>query len=173
MRLRAGNSGILECMVKLDSGSFWKWVGAAFLVPLAGCSGGDGDDSENKGPTCPTTETMTVALSSVAPAAGASVKNSMIVHTFQTVDVDAQLPSLQLATLPTHTAGAIPQSTAPMVTPVARPGGSGTDFLYSFTVTWPTAPGHVALVEPALYIDPTTNCKFQFPTPLFEYDVTP
>jgi len=95
-------------MVKLEMGSLWKWVGVAFLVPLAGCSGGgDDDDSENKGPTCPTTETMTVALSSVAPAAGASVKNSMIVHTFQTVDVDAQLPSLQLATLPTHTAGAM------------------------------------------------------------------
>src|SRR6185295_9417943 len=47
------------------------------------------------------------------------------------------------------------------VTQVARPGGSGTDFLYSFTVTWPTAPGHVALVEPALYVDPTTNCKFR------------
>jgi hypothetical protein len=161
-------------MVKPGSGICWKWVGVALLVPLTGCSGGDDDDKqEDKGPTCPTTEATTVALTNVAPAAGASVKNSMIVHTFQTVDVDAQLPSLELATLPTHTAGAVPQPLSPTVMHVARPSGSGTDFLYAFTVTWPTAPGHVTLIEPALYIDPTTNCKFQFPTPLFDYDITP
>jgi len=154
------------------NGTWWRWALVALLVPLAGCST-DGDDDEQTGPVCPTTDAMTVTLTNVSPAAGGSVTNSMIVHTFQTVDLDARLPSLQLATLPTHTAGAIPQSVAPTVTQVARPGGSGTDFLYSFTVTWPTAPGHVALAEPALYVDPTTNCKFQFPSPLFDYDVTP
>jgi len=160
-------------MVNQASGHGWKWILVSAAVLVMGCSSGDDDDKqEAKGPTCPTTETMTVTLTSVSPAAGASIPNGMIVHTFQTVDVDARLPSLELATLPTHTAGAIPSGIMPSVTAVARPAG-GTDYLYSFTVTWPVVPGHVALVEPALYQDPTTGCKFQFPTPLFEYDVTP
>jgi hypothetical protein len=113
----------------------------------------------------------TVELTAVAPAAGASVKNSMIVHTYQTVGLDAHLTQIGLAALPNHTAGSPPAFTG-SVQPVPRTGG-GTDYQYSFTITWPIAPAHVALADPGIYESEADGCRFQLPNPLFEYDVTP
>lgn len=153
------------------TGTIIRSVAIAGLALFAtACSGGD--DDKNDDPVCPTgTNATTLELTGVAPAAGTSVTNSMITHTFQTVGADARLDQLLLVTLPNHTAGSIPQFTG-SVLPVPRTDGSGNDYQYSFTITWPTAPGHVAIADPGQYQNPKDNCVFQLPTPLFEYDIT-
>jgi hypothetical protein len=59
------------------------------------------------------------------------------------------------------------------ITPVPRASGSGEDYRYTFTATWPTAPAHVAFYAPGVILNPKDDCKFAFPNPLFEYDITP
>ena len=143
-------------------------------IGAAACSGGgDDDDNKTNEPVCPTgTNATTLELTGVAPAANASVPNSMIAHTFQTVGADAYVEQFPIVALANHTAGRIPETTQVMITPVPRADGSGQDYLYKFTVTWPTAPAHVALANSAIYVNPKDNCHFQLPTPLFEYDIT-
>ena len=143
------------------------------FLATACSSGGDGETSGRANqPVCPTSGVMPIELTQVAPATGASVPNGMIAHTYQTVGLDARFASLRLATLGNHTAGAIP-ALSPTVTPVPRTDGSGNDYLYAFTITWPTAPGHVALADPSIYQSSADGCEYQLPSPLFEYDVTP
>src|SRR5262245_3937081 len=119
-------------------------VTAAALLATA-CGGGDDDDDSNAGPVCPNDDVTMITLRDVSPAHGASVTNDAILHEFTTVGVDAQFATLHLLTLGTHTAGPIPSPTRFESVPVSRPDGSGLDFTYRFTITWPTAPGHVSL----------------------------
>jgi hypothetical protein len=140
-------------------------VGA--LLPSFGC-GEDDPAPKNEGPTCPHDDTTVLTLTGVSPAPGSSVSNSAITHTFTTVGVSVYLPTLVIGQLATHTAGAPPAGMTFTVVP------SGSDVIYTFMpFAWPTAPGHVALFDGGLYVDPNDGCKMALPNPLFEYDVVP
>src|SRR6478609_3724724 len=43
---------ILEGMVNLASGHGWKWILVSAAVLVMGCSSGDDDNQDEKGPTC-------------------------------------------------------------------------------------------------------------------------
>jgi hypothetical protein len=149
------------------------WVALCLGVSACGGSGGD-DDAATKdtGPTCPTTDVTTLVLTAVTPTRGASVPNHAIVHGYQTVGFDARFQDLVLAPLPQHTAGALP-AISPTVEQRPRADGSGSDWYYSFTAEWPSAPAHVALYNPNRYKSDGDGCVYQLPNPLFEYDTTP
>lgn len=149
-----------------------RWDLLLFGASCLTACGGGGDD-EDKGPKCPTSATTPIQLGDVSPAPGASVTNNAIQHTFTTLGVDFYSTGFGVAPLQTHTAGSFPANTVVMITPVPRASGSGQDWRYSFTVTWPTAPAHVAFFAPTTIIDPEDDCKYSLPSPLFEYDITP
>jgi hypothetical protein len=137
------------------------------LLPSFGC-GEDDPAPKDEGPSCPHDDTTVLTLSGVSPAAGSSVTNSAIVHTFTTVGVEAYFQTLSIGQLATHTAGTPPAGLSYTVMP------SGTDVVYTFMpFAWPTAPGHVAIFDGATYIDPNDGCQLALPNPLFEYDVVP
>jgi hypothetical protein len=153
-----------------------SWVRFALLpvlgAALTACGGsGDDDDAAKDTPQCPTSGTMTIDLTNVTPDYGSSVPNGAVAHSYQTVGLDAHFKDIELVTLANHTAGKIP-AFVPTATPVARTGGAGFDYVYTFTLTWPTA-GHVAVADPALYQSSGDGCVYTLPSPLFEYDITP
>ncbi|HEX6765353.1 MAG TPA: hypothetical protein VF103_07740, partial [Polyangiaceae bacterium] len=117
--------------------------------------------------------TTPITVGDVSPALGASVQNNDIQHTFTTLGLDFYATGLGVAPLSTHTAGSFPAGTIVMITPVPRTSGSGQDWQYSFALTWPTAPAHVAFYIPTPIKDPDNGCKYALPSPLFEYDITP
>ena len=137
------------------------------LLPSFGC--GEDDPAPDEGPTCPHDDTTVLTLTGVSPAAGSSVSNAAIIHTFTTVGLgDVYFDELRIGQLATHTAGAPPPGMMFTVVP------SGSDITYTFMpFAWPTAPGHVALFDAGLYENPNDGCKIALPNPLFDYDIVP
>jgi len=140
---------------------------AASLSTL-GC-GEDDPAPKNDGPVCPHDDTTIVTLTGVSPAPASSVSNNAISHTFTTVGLEGvYFRTLAIGQLATHTAGAAPPGLTFTVMP------SGSDVIYTFMpFAWPTAPGHVAIFDGGLYINPNDGCKIALPNPLFEYDIVP
>jgi hypothetical protein len=150
----------------------------SFLIPslaVLGCGSGDsrpttGDDGSGHGAsyTCGTEqEPATFVLKDVKPAAGDVVPNRSIVHQFTIVDPPFMLSSFTLFLLPKHTAGTFSPS-ALQLTGTAQ----GKDLSYSATIdAWATAPGHVEIKLNQLMRN-SNDCVFQFPSPVFSYDVT-
>jgi hypothetical protein len=141
---------------------------------FVGCGSGSGpttgDDGHGHGASyaCGTREEpVTLVLKDVKPAAGESVPNRSILQQFTIVDPPFIVDKFTLMLLPKHTAGTF--TPTPLLLTMAS---QGKDQVYSATIdAWSTAPGHVELGLNGL-MGNVNDCVFQFPSPLFSYDIT-
>ena len=159
-------------MARRERRAPWFRPSRVLLVGALLFSFGCGEDDpapKDEGPTCPNDDTTIVTLTGVSPAPLSSVSNNAIVHTFTTVGLgNVYFQTLAIGQLATHTAGAAPSGLTFTVMP------SGSDVVYTFMpFAWSTAPGHVAIFDGGLYINPNDGCKLALPNPLFEYDIVP
>ncbi len=140
------------------------------LGGLAGC-GGPAPRPENAGAAdagiCGTHMNPGILkLTNLAPAMGATVNNQAIVHGFTVVRAPAEFSSFQLKFGPSHTAGLpTPEKPKFQLTIV------GSDIIYQLTIdSWAHSPGHVEMVASGGY--DLGSCTWNFPSPLFAYDIT-
>jgi hypothetical protein len=141
------------------------WALAAAL--LAAC--GDDGSTPDSG-ICGTSDKPGVLkLGGLTPATHASVVNQSIVHSFTVVDAPADYHTFDLFYGDGHTAGAsTPENPRFTTTP-----GKGSNIEYQMTIDhWSSAPGHVVLTVHGSFTT-SHGCTWQFPSPLFEYDITP
>lgn len=148
-----------------------------FLVSslgLVACGSGSrpttGDDGRGHGASyaCGTEKEPAIfVLKDVKPAAGESVPNRDIAHQFTIVDPPFMVDRFTLFLQPEHTAGTPTPSALQLAAAV-----QGKDIAYSATINaWSTAPGHVELTLNELMLN-DNDCVFQFPVPVFSYDIT-
>jgi hypothetical protein len=143
-------------------------LAALALVALGGC--GDASietvDAAIDGGVCGTRGAPGIlTLTSLTPAAGATVHNQAIVHGFTVVRAPAEFNNFTLKLGPSHTAG-LPSPENPMF----RMTTVGSDIIYQLVVdTWSISPGHVELAAGANY--ELKGCTWSFPEPLFSYDI--
>ncbi len=156
-------------MVKIYRGSWGRvslglCTAAAFAV--LGCGSSDDKTSSN---SCGTiTDPALIQLSNILPAAGSSVPNSAIVHSF-TIDGKLLQVTPSFGEAASHTAGdPIP---ATLIWTFA-PSSDGKNTVYTAEpVTWTTAPSHVEL-DWGGDIQDSSGCVSYFQNPVFSYDVT-
>jgi hypothetical protein len=108
---------------------------------------------------------VVLTLTNVTPAAGASVPNAAIVHSFSVTN-DIAFEDIALSYTALHTAG----DPTPAIAFTYTVAAESTDYT-STPVTWATAPAHVDLEAPIVYQTPD-GCGYALPSPLFSYDVT-
>ena len=137
---------------------------------LAACGGGGNspDSGASTDAYCGTsTNPGMLTLTGLSPALGSSVPNQHIVHGFTVVNAPAVFTNFTLAPGASHTAGQpTPDSLKLQMTPV------GSDLVYQLTIaSWAHTPGHVELVASNGYAT-SKGCVWEFPTPLFSYDVS-
>jgi hypothetical protein len=103
-----------------------------------------------------------------SPALGATVVNQGIVHRFVVENAPAIFVNFTLDYDANHTAGlSAPTDPKLEYTP------SGSTIIYELTVdAWSNAPGHVELKASSGY-ETSKHCSWEFPSPLFSYDITP
>ncbi|MET0795439.1 MAG: hypothetical protein ABW061_28230 [Polyangiaceae bacterium] len=130
------------------------------LVAVA-CGGSDAPNAN-----CGTAQQpKAIEIKDVSPAAGASVKNSVIVQSFTIVGQHLQIET-NFGLPAAHTAGqSVP---TPLKFTIAA---SGADTVYtSDPFSWQNAPAHVEIDSGGLL--ETNGCISALPEKLFEYDVT-
>jgi hypothetical protein len=107
-------------------------------------------------------------VTGLSPATGATVINQSIVHRFTVENAPAVFSSFTLNYGSKHTAGGSTPSE-----PKLQHTLSGNTMIYQLAVdTWSRAPGHVELVASNGY-QTSKGCFWEFPSPLFSYDITP
>jgi hypothetical protein len=157
-------------MVKFNRGSWgnvsWGLCAVAAFAVI-GCGSSDDKTASN---SCGTTLEPTLqTLSNILPAAGSSVPNSAIVHSF-TIDGKLLEVTPSFGEAAAHTAGdPIPVT----LTWTFAPSADGKSTVYTADpVTWTTAPSHVELDWGGDIQDLTSGCVSYFQNPVFSYDVT-
>jgi hypothetical protein len=143
-----------------------KWgLCAAMAFAVLGCGSSDDKSSANDCGTILSPNEFTVI--DVQPAAGSSVPNSNIVHTFTIKGQHIEV-AMNLGMASEHTAG----DPTPALSFSFSASASGNDSIYtSAPVTW-AMPGHVELNEGGVQTNPASGCVSVLPNPLFSYDVT-
>lgn len=140
------------------------------LAGLAAC--GDGASKQDSaviadGGICGTNaEPGILNLAGISPAPRATVANQAIVHGFTVVGAPADFTSFDFKYAASHTAGwptpANPRFTTTVV---------GSDVIYLLTIdSWSNSPGHVEFSANGGYTT-SKNCAWNFPSPLFSYDI--
>lgn len=108
----------------------------------------------------------TLTLAGLSPAKDAIVANQAIVHGFTVVGAPADFTSFDFRYAPTHTAG-FPTPANPRFTTTVV----GSDIVYQLTIaSWSKSPGHVEVSASGGYTT-SKNCSWEFPSPLFSYDI--
>ena len=125
-------------------------------------------DAERDGGMCGTHDNPGVLkVIDVVPAPGTTVVNRGIAHGFAVVNAPAFFTNFTLLFGSTHTAGVSTPSD-----PKIQATWSGNNLIYQFTVdSWSHAPGHVELRANGGY-ETSKGCSWEFPSPLFSYNVT-
>jgi len=138
-----------------------------------GCGGAAGNAAADAavdadgGPCGTHMEPGILKLANLVPAMGASVVNQTIVHSFTVVNAPGDFTNFDLRYGPSHTAG-VPTPNGPRFQTTI----SGSDVAYQLTATsWSLAPGHVEWVASGGF-DTSKGCTWNFPSPLFSYDIT-
>lgn len=147
-----------------------SWI----LVVLSACSSSkganatDGSTSSQADATCGTHSAPGImTLSNLSPALGSTVVNQNIAHGFTVVHAVANFTNFTLAYGSGHTAG-LSTPNAPQVHTTV----SGSDVIYQFTINaWSRAPAHVEILANGGF-DTSAGCTWEFPSPLFSYDIT-
>lgn len=157
-------------MVKINRGSWGKvcWgLCAAVALTVMGCSS---SDSKTSSSNCGTAaDPMLLGMSNILPAAGSSVPNSAIVHSF-TIDNELVQVTPNFGPTATHTAGNPVPATLSWSLTVSADGKS--TVYTADPVTWTTAPAHVELNWIGDVQDVASGCVSDFTNPVFSYDVT-
>jgi hypothetical protein len=152
--------------IKWGSWSAASW-GLCVLTAFAvmGCGSSDGSSSTNNCGTILSPKEFTVI--DVQPAAGSSVPNSNIVHTF-TIKGQVIETTMNLGMSAAHTAG----DPMPALSFSFSASASGNDSVYTAAPVMWAMPGHVELNEGGVETNAASNCVSVLPNPLFSYDVT-
>jgi hypothetical protein len=146
-------------------------LGCMALFQLAAC-GGLGTRTDGAAPAdtgiCGThADPGILKLTGPSPAIDATVANQAIVHGFTIVGAPADFTNFDLRYGPSHTAG-LPTPANPRFHTTV----SGSDVIYQLTIdSWARAPGHVEFSANGGY-DTKEGCTWNFPSPLFSYDLT-
>jgi len=140
---------------------------------LAGCgddtggTGGGGTSTGSGDASCGTVDDPGLfTISDVSPAPGDLVAGAQVVHSFRIVDAPAIVQELAFQSTAQHTAG---KATPPELSFTVTQDGA--DLIYTASpVDWESVPAHVELTVPTVY-QVSGKCVYQFPSPLFSYDI--
>jgi len=148
-------------------------LGLTAAFALAACDSGSATtnpaDASTGSSVCGTHASPGILkVTGLSPAIASTVINQHIVHGFVVENAPAFFTNFTLEYRPTHTVG-LPTPSDPTFQATL----SGNNLIYQLTVdAWSRAPGHVEFEASGGYAT-SKGCYWEFPSPLFSYDITP